>query len=110
MLFDMSIFEDIAENAFKQESDTESMIAKMCGVEHYSIDDVPRYEIYIQENTFEKEAICDICGQNKWAYNEGEFICDHSRDEDYYLIGMFVGRVVKETKVTKAVRLYWKEE
>lgn len=108
---DFDTFDSIAESAFNDDTlSVESQIARMAGKRIYELHEIPKYRIKIIQDTFVVDAVCDICNKNEWAYHEGEFICNHSDDEEYYMIGIFVGRIINESKVVSFTKVNGEEE
>ena len=71
-------------------------IAKMCGLDEYEPLPAEQHRLFDAAGC---EILCHICDGNHWIYDDGEFICDHSRDEEYELVPFPVRAEVKESAV-----------
>jgi len=80
-------WQQIAEKHFDDGTNIFDSIARLCGLTEYAPPDLPRYRIY---DGTDQPITCHVCGGNCWTCSEGEWICDHSRDEEYQDVPMAV--------------------
>ena len=100
------LLDEIADSLDMLEEPTSpmAMIARMVGMDPVEAwaGEPARFELYDRGGA---AMLCHICEGNRWAADGVDFVCEHSRDEEYIDVPMRVAAEVKRGEVGRYVQI-----